>query len=160
MSNPVGRPLKFKSVEELQEKINEYFTYCDNRVKKVWSEKKQDELLISDPEPYTMSGLAVFLGVDRQTILNYSEKEEFFGTIKEARSKVESDVERRMNDKNTFTPGLIFNAKNNFNWKDKTESEVTGKDGEPLGVVILPPIKNEYNMEATSGPTNGGTDKG
>ena len=31
-----------------------------------------------------------------------------------------------MNDKETFTPGLIFNLKNNFSgWKDKTENETT-----------------------------------
>ncbi len=36
------------------------------------------------------------------------------------------DVERRMNDHEQFTPGLIFNAKNNFGWIDKTEVEQSG----------------------------------
>jgi hypothetical protein len=31
------------------------------------------------------------------------------------------DIDRRLNDKREFTPGLIFNLKNNFDWKDKTE---------------------------------------
>ena len=72
-----------------------------------------------------MSGLAVSLGIDRRTLLNYSNKEEFFPTIKAARDKVEADVEERMNDEQTFTPGLIFNAKNNFGWKDGTEQDIT-----------------------------------
>ncbi len=37
-----------------------------------------------------------------------------------------------MNSKDTFTPGLIFNAKNNFGWKDKSESDVTLHNPIPL----------------------------
>ena len=54
----VGRPLAFKTVKELQDKIDEYFEWCDNRTKKIWMEKTQTESLIADPAPYTMSGLA------------------------------------------------------------------------------------------------------
>ena len=82
-------------------------------------------MIFPDPEPYTMSGLAIRLGMDRQSLLNYSKKEKFFGTIKKARARVEADVEKRMSSKDTFTPGLIFNAKNNFGWKDKTETDIT-----------------------------------
>jgi len=32
-----------------------------------------------------------------------------------------------MNDKQTFTPGLIFNAKNNFGWVDQTKVEHSGE---------------------------------
>jgi hypothetical protein len=120
----VGRPLIFQSVEQLQAAIEDYFTFCDNRIKQVHS-KEGESYAVSNPEPYTMSGLALALGIDRKTLLNYSNKEEFFPTIKAARNKVEADVERRMSDKETFTPGLIFNAKNNFDWKDKTEQDIS-----------------------------------
>lgn len=117
---PGGRPTLYKTAAEMQVIIDEYFKYCDNKTKEVHSDKLGD-MIMPDPEPYTMSGLAYALEMDRRSLLNYSSKEEFFPTIKRARDKVEADVERRMMHKDTFTPGLIFNAKNNFDWKDKTE---------------------------------------
>ena len=87
---------------------------------------------ISNPEPYTMSGLAYALEMDRKSLLNYKRKDEFFHTVQRARNKVEADVERRMSDRDTFTPGLIFNAKNNFDWKDKSEQDVKVQAVQPL----------------------------
>lgn len=116
------QPLKYKSVKELQSAIDDYFDRCDNRIKEVHS-KEGEAYAISHPEPYTMSGLAVSLGLDRRSLINYSHREEYFPAIKAARAKVELDIERRMADKDTFTPGLIFNAKNNFGWTDKQEIE-------------------------------------
>lgn len=124
MSNPVGRPPIFKTPEEMDKAINEYFDFCDNKTKEIHSDKLGD-MIVPDPEPYTMSGLAYHLGMDRRTLVDYAEKTEFLPTIKRARERVEMDVERRMNGKDTFTAGLIFNAKNNFGWKDKSEVENT-----------------------------------
>lgn len=103
---PAGRPKLFNNKEEVEEKINKYFEYCEECQK-----------------PYTMSGLAYFLEVSRQTLVNYSNEEEFFDTIKKARAKVQMQLEENalMNKANpTFT---IFNLKNNFGWKDNVEVE-------------------------------------
>lgn len=124
----MARPPKYKTVEELQAVVEEYFAHCDNRIKEV--HKPDGETYgYSNPEPYTMSGLAYYLGMSRQALIDYKNKDAFLDTIKKARARVEFDVERRMNDKDTFTPGLIFNAKNNFGWKDKTETELSNPDG-------------------------------
>lgn len=125
--HPGGRPLKYKTVEELQKAIDEYFDYCDNKTKEVHSEKLGD-MIVPNPEPYAMAGLAYKLGLSRQSLINYKRKGKFLYTIKKARRRIEADVERRMLDKDTFTPGLIFNAKNNFaGWKDKSETDLTSK---------------------------------
>lgn len=100
-----GRPLKFKSAKELEEKINKYFDECD----------KKDE-------PYTITGLALALDVDRKTILNYQNKEQFFPTIKKAKLRIENYLEKHLITENSVT-GIIFNLKNNYNWKDKQEIE-------------------------------------
>ena len=50
----VGRPKIFNDVKEVEEKINAYFNYCEEKEK-----------------PYTMSGLAYYLGISRQTLVNY-----------------------------------------------------------------------------------------
>ena len=103
----VGRPKAFKSVEEVEEKINAYFNYCEEKEK-----------------PYTMSGLAYYLGIDRKTLLNYSKNEEYFHAIKKARDKVQMQLEECLYRLGNNS-GVIFNLKNNFDWKDKMEVEKT-----------------------------------
>ena len=122
-----GRPKLYTSVDEVASIIEEYFDYCDNRIQQVYSAKADGVIEVMNPAPYTMSGLALALDMDRKSLLNYSKQEEFFPTIKKAREKVEADIEERMNDKQTFTPGLIFNAKNNFGWVDQTKVEHSGE---------------------------------
>ena len=119
-----GRPLLFKTAKEMQKKIDEYFDFCDNRIQLVYSAKSDGVIEIVNPAPYTMSGLALSLDMDRKSLLNYSKKEQFFPTIKRAKQKVHSDVETRLMEKNAV--GAIFNLKNNFGWKDKTEMELSG----------------------------------
>ena len=127
--NKVGRPLKYKTVEELQKAIDEYFEWCDNRAKKVYDEKKGVEYMITDPAPYTMSGLANRLNLSRQGLLDYDNRDEFLDAIKKARNKVHEDVETRLMEK--APTGAIFNLKNNFGWKDETKHDITS-DGKPI----------------------------
>ncbi len=100
-----GRPMKFKTPQEIETKANEYFKMCD----------EQDR-------PYTITGLALALDTDRQTLINYENRDEFFDTIKKAKQKVENYAEERLfNGGNTA--GVIFNLKNNYGWVDKQEVE-------------------------------------
>lgn len=100
----VGRPRAFKSVEEVEKKINAYFNYCEEKEK-----------------PYTMSGLAYYLEVSRQTLVNYSYEDEYFDTIKKARDKVQMQLEENALSNKANPTFTIFNLKNNFDWKDKIE---------------------------------------
>lgn len=130
--HPGGRPLAFKSPEELQLKIDEYFQYCDDRaIKKVGDDGK--EYMISSPAPYTMSGLARRLGIDRATLVNYTYRQEYFDTIRAAREKVHEDVETRMLETRNER-GAMFSLKNNFSWKEETHSDITTK-GKPLSLL-------------------------
>ena len=136
--HPGGRPMIIETVEELKAKIDEYFEWCDNRaIKKVDSDGK--EYMVSSPAPYTMSGLARRLGMDRDTLINYSHREKFFGTIRDARERIHEDVETRLMDTRN-EKGAIFNLKNNFKWKDQQELEanLTG------GLTIL---KKSYDAD-------------
>jgi len=146
--HPGGRPLKYKTVEELQNAIDEYFLLCDNRVQQVYSAKSDGVIEVLDPEPYTISGLALAMGIDRDTLLNYEKRDEYFGTIKSAKDKVHADVERRLMEKQAT--GAIFNLKNNFGWRDKTETDITsgGEKIQPLlgGASVQ---SNDSNSETT-----------
>lgn len=119
-----GRPLKFKDKKELEDKIINYFEYCDITVVKKILNKNQ-EIIAELSKPYTITGLAEWLGTSRQTLLNYEDKDDFFDTIKNAKAKIEACYEERalLGDNNPIVS--IFTLKNNFNWKDKTETDIT-----------------------------------
>lgn len=139
-----GPPLKYKTPEELQKAIAEYFYQCDSRLVQGYDNKTNEQFAYISPEPYTMSGLAYALDLSRKQLLVYKKRHRFGNAVTRARRKVETDIERRMNDKRDFTPGLIFNLKNNFGWKDKTETDVTS-GGKPIP--ILGGITREENVK-------------
>ena len=74
-------------------------------------------------KPYTITGLCLYLDIDRSTLLRYEEKEEYCNTIKRAKNRIENYVEEN-SLKGLLNPTVsIFNLKNNFGWKDKQEIE-------------------------------------
>lgn len=105
-----GQPMKYKTVEELQEAIDNYFEVD------AYMGEGEDRAYLP-----TMAGLALSLDVDRRTIVNYSHNEEYFPTIRKAKAKIEAFIETRLYGNNVT--GCIFNLKNNFDWKDKQEIE-------------------------------------
>tara|TARA_R110000772_G_scaffold257439_1_gene374271 strand:+ start:5630 stop:6025 length:396 start_codon:yes stop_codon:yes gene_type:complete len=113
MTSKAGQPMAFKTVGELEEKVDSFFTSDDAFL---INYKDGGEERTFAP---TISGLALHLGVDRRTIVNYSNKEEYFPTIKKARARIEAHLEKKLFGNNVT--GLIFNLKNNFDWKDKSE---------------------------------------
>lgn len=113
-----GRPKAFNSVEEMQEKINKYFKYCDSK----------SEILPDGRykyKPYTISGLCVYLDVSRDTLCEYEKLDEYSDTIKKAKKKIENWLEENSLAGLTNPTVSIFNLKNNFGWKDRTEIEQT-----------------------------------
>lgn len=118
-----GRPLAFKTVKELEDAIELYFLTDAYIVVGAAEEGKEPPKMFAP----TMSGLALSLGVDRRTVTNYANKDEFFPAIKKARSRVEVALEQGLYGKNVT--GLIFNLKNNFAWCDKNEIAHTSPDG-------------------------------
>lgn len=110
-----GRPLKFKSVDLLEEQIEAYFDKCDK-----------------EERPYTVSGLALYLDTDRATLLRWQDEENNYkelseednkrlcNAIKKAKQRIEGYAEEQLFRK-TNVAGVIFNMKNNWNWADKQE---------------------------------------
>lgn len=123
---PVGRPPIFKTVEELQLKIDSYFQNCPDKRKimvrvQEWKSKYKVEHEVDCP---TITGLALHLGFcDRQSFYDYKEKEEFSCTIKKARTFIEREYEKLLQSNPT---GAIFALKN-FWRTDKQEIHNTGE---------------------------------
>lgn len=112
-TSSAGQPMAFKTVKELEEKVESFFV-SDDAFLINFKDGKEEKVFAP-----TVSGLALHLGVDRRTIVNYSNKEEYFPTIKKARARIEAHLEKKLFGNNVT--GLIFNLKNNFDWKDKSE---------------------------------------
>jgi hypothetical protein len=142
-----GQPMKYQTVEALEAAINEYFDYCDNRIQQVYSAKQDAVIEIVNPAPYTMSGLALSMGIDRGTLLNYSKNDKFFSTIKAARERVHADVEQRLLGTSNQT-GAIFSLKNNFGWHDKTEQDITS-GGQPIQIYVPEKLPDGYENRNT-----------
>lgn len=117
----IGRPRAYKTVEQMQEKIDKYFIDCDaNKI------------------PYTVTGLALALDMSRQELIDYTGRvdengEPFLYTIKKAKNKVENYSEIKLISGNNPT-GVIFSLKNNFGWKDKQEidTNIANKNDKPF----------------------------
>lgn len=136
--HPGGRPLKFETLEELEDRIDEYF---NNTPKEEW----------------TITGLAIALDTFRSVLCDYGsgkyddEDREYSYTIKKAKHMVEHSYEVDL--KKHGRTGTIFALKN-FDWKDKTETDITS-GGEKIDNSDLDPVKlaliKEFNNKLREG---------
>ena len=101
---------KYKNSEELIYQIQQYFYTCR-----------------CEHKPYTISGLALFLGLSTETLRRY-EKEygdtEYADIIKFAKQQVEVYAEEGLYDKSKSS-GAKFVLQNNFGWADKQDVSQT-----------------------------------
>lgn len=113
----MGRPPKYKTAKELQDKIDEFF-----------EESEELKPII------TISGLCYHLGFcSRQSFYDLQEKEEFSYTIKKARLRIEMYYESLLMSR--VATGAIFALKN-FGWSDRQEIDHTSK-GERLSPINI-----------------------
>jgi len=106
----MARPRKIESPEDLEKAIEEYETYCEEK-----------------NEPFTIVGLAVYMGVIKETLINYSKDEEFFDSYKKALNIAENHLVK-FSLTGKYNPTVsIFMLKNNHGYKDKQEIEHGGE---------------------------------
>jgi len=112
MTKPIlgGRPLKFESPDELKNTLQKYFDTVPST-------------------EWTVTGLALLVG-SRQLLDDYQERDDFSAIITEAKLLVENGYEIDL--KKFGRSGTIFALKN-FNWKDRTEQDVTS-GGEKVSI--------------------------
>lgn len=119
--NATGRPYKY-TPKELINKSLEYFNYLDDP--KNYIDKGIGWKI---PRPKTLSWLCMYLWVSKDYISEKEKDNQFSETIKAIRLIVENNIEEWIL-LNIYNPtSWIFNLKNNFGWKDKTEVENTIK---------------------------------
>lgn len=139
-SAPRGRPPKYEIAQEMQRIIDLYFLACrvhqEDNADRLEGLDEPDLLVINDIEDIvpTISGLAYTLGMSTEAFRNYEQKDDFLATVKRAKQRVEMSLEQRL--AGHAVTGSIFSLKNNFGWKDKSEQEISGKDGKPIEAVF------------------------
>jgi len=103
-----GRPLLFTTPEDLQEKIDTYFS-------------------TTPITQQTITGLALALDTSRETLCNYEKKDEYFDAVKKAKDRIEYAYELSLRVRGSA--GDIFGLKN-FGWRDQQAVDHTtnGKD--------------------------------
>ena len=130
MSKPVGRPLKYKTAEEMQKGIDEYFELCRPKYAtdadgNVLKDNRGNPII--ELNPPTITGLALHLGFcNRSAMYDYEARGEFCHAVKTARSRCEQWVETNGLAGNT-PPAMAIFALKNYGWTDKQEIEHSGK---------------------------------
>lgn len=127
MSKKAGRSPRYKTPEEMQEKIDAYFTRCAGEMLRGDNGKpiydKWGQPVFVNVRPPTVTGLALALGfTSRQALLNYQAKPRFVDTITRAKSRCEEYAESRLYDRDG-SRGAMFSLTNNFKgWSNNPES--------------------------------------
>lgn len=108
LGNEGGRPRQYTDHAQFDALVEDYFKDCETNGKKP-----------------TLAGVSLHLGFcDKETFGSYEAVGlEFSRTIKKARMRIEENRHQLLIGKDTFTPGVIFDLKNNHGWKDKSEHE-------------------------------------
>lgn len=121
MANINGRPPIYKTPEEMQSKIDEYFNGA-MRTRTKYIKIGDETEAIEVPAP-TISGLCLFLGFEsRQSFYDYEQNANFSYTIKRARTFIEREYEELLQFGNVT--GAIFALKN-LGWLDQKQLDHT-----------------------------------
>jgi hypothetical protein len=101
-----GRPRLWMDPEAFAAKVDEYFE------------------IATVP---SIVGISLHLGFcDKDSFSQYANYGfEFSRSVQKARLLIEKDRIERLNDKARFSPGTIFDLKNNYGWVDKQEVTMT-----------------------------------
>lgn len=123
--NKGGCPPMYKTPEEMQKVIDQYFEDCSGEYVVIDGEVAVDKNgypIKTKERPLTITGLALALGfTTRQALLNYEGKPEFVDTVRRAKAKVEQYAEERLYDREGVN-GAKFNLSNNFKgWSEKQQ---------------------------------------
>lgn len=138
--NPTkGQKRRFVSPEHLQSMVNEYFESCNGPLLDRYGNlvyDKDGNIVKTQVEPWTLSGLALYLGVSTNTLKQYKlaridslldemkadtdDIMTFSGVVLRAKQKIEGYAEKRLYDRDG-QQGARFVLDNAFGWVSRKE---------------------------------------
>lgn len=108
-----GRPRFYDDPIFFEERVNQYFDFCE-----------------ANGKPPVIASLCLHLGFsDRNSFARYEEYEGFSSTVKRAKLRIEAARNEMLFNRDHATAGVIFDLKNNHGWTDRVETtEMTPSD--------------------------------
>jgi hypothetical protein len=146
--NKGGRPPHYEYPAQLQKKVDEFF----ESIKGEWDNDKKEWK--REPEPPTITGLALYLGFNsRQSLLNYQNDDGFLDIVTKAKAKVEMAYEKNLHGGKPT--GSIF-ALSNMGWRNEKYIDHTTKGDKinPINTVITELSDETLKELASKLPTN------
>lgn len=107
----MARPYKY-SVDEMEQKINEFFYELENKEGKI--------------NPPTLYDLSDYLEIDRSTLFRYEKRDGYAKIMKRAKNSIISWWVRQLAIPGRPTTGVIFYLKNVAGWADRVEHQHSG----------------------------------
>lgn len=112
-------PMKYKNPKVLEKKIEAYFN--DTEFSK-----------------YTISGICLYLRINKDTFYEYGKRDGYKEIIEFARLRIENSYEMDFREKGRSAD--IF-AMKNFGWSDHS-NDVENQEEESSGVIMMPEVNN------------------
>ena len=116
----MGRPLLFKTPEEIQVKWNEYIDYCKKFTITLLNNKGGTTEVPKPRIPTLGEFISEWLDIHSSTWDLYKEREDFIGTIKKIEDVVKNKKIASLVNGEGNTTGLIFDLKVNYGMNEKT----------------------------------------
>lgn len=130
----VGQYRKYRTPEELQKRIDEYFESCMSPMRDMNGEIVYDEdgnKIMVQTKPYTVSGMANHLGITTSTLMTYQTRAqvgkippEYANIVLAARQKIEEYAESQLYSRDGGRGGQ-FVLQAGFGWQTKRERNET-----------------------------------
>lgn len=122
-----GRPPRYKTPEEMQEIIIDYFL---SNMAEVRDTETGEHRGYKWCNRISLGDLAIHLGMHLQQLWEYGQRDAFTETVKNAKNIVENYYEKALQE-NRNPAGLCFILKNGFGWRDVQNIAV--EPVQPLG---------------------------
>lgn len=129
----VGRPRKYVA-RTLEAAIERYFAsisrtekVCDEAGNVLYNDLGEAIVATVYVVPPKVSGLCLYLGIDRSTWANYCDAEqhpELASVVQRAQMQMEDYLVGELLTRTKGVQGVIFNLQNNYGWREKREVEV------------------------------------
>lgn len=127
----MGRPRKFKTVQELEDKWTEYKQYCDNQTVLTHEfSAKNSEFVSKNLQrsiTYTIEGFCVYAGISRSKFYEfYAESKRFGDTV--TRMKEECEIDARKKFELQIIPSQLAGLwMSNYGYSTKTDNNMEVK---------------------------------
>ena len=115
-----GQPPRYKTAEELQAAILDYFRQS---MAIVYDKETGEHRGYSWIKRVSLGDLAIHLGMYVQDLWAYGQRDEYSETVKKAKNIVENYYEKVLQE-NRNPAGICFILKNGFGWRDVQDIKV------------------------------------